>query len=190
MDSDFLQQALSLHVQLSIVNSDLNVRVVVENDRTGHHVPTDSPLRQVILMVRAVDTAGRRRALLRGPTIPVWGGSGDPVEGNFAGLPGQIFSKVLEELWTGEAPSGSYWMPTRVLLDNRIDAFHADSSYYLFSLDDRETVHVQINLIYRRAPKKLMEQKKWDTADILMNQFRGTYRRVEQELVILENSKP
>jgi hypothetical protein len=176
MDSDLLQHALSLHVQASIVNSQLNLQVLIENDRTGHHVPTDSPLRQVILLVQTTDSDGRQLKMLSGPAIPEWGGVGDPATGNYAGLPGQIYSKVLEELWTGEAPSGSYWMPTRVVLDNRIEAFHADTSYYLFDLLERDQVQVDVKLIYRRAPKKLMEQKKWDTPDILMSQFQGVYR--------------
>lgn len=190
MDADLLQHAVSLHVQPSIVNSELNLQVVVENDRTGHHVPTDSPLRQVILLLQIGDEVGRKYTQLSGPAIPEWGGAGDPDKGNYGGLPGQIFSKVLEELWTGEAPSGSYWMPTRLVLDNRIEAFHADTSYYTFDLADGETVQVDVKLIYRRAPKKLMQQKKWETPDILMNQVQGTYRRSELNPMILKNLNP
>jgi len=190
MDSDLLQNAVSLHVELSVEISEMSLRVVVENDQTGHHVPTDSPLRQVILLVQAEDVAGRKLDLIKGPSIPEWGGTGDPTAGYYSGLPGQIYAKVLEELWTGESPSGSYWMPTRVVQDNRIRAFDADTSIYLFDLEDVETVQIDVKLIYRRAPKKLMDRKSWDTPDMLMNRFLGIYHPNEQELMIVENLKP
>ena len=36
----------------------LVVEVTILNDKTGHHVPTDSPLRQMILLVQAATPNG------------------------------------------------------------------------------------------------------------------------------------
>jgi hypothetical protein len=65
------------------------------------------------------------------------------------------------ELWTKTSPTGAYWNPTRVVSDNRIPTFGADTSTY---------VSVTITLLFRRAFKALMDQKGWEVPDILMEQ--------------------
>jgi hypothetical protein len=70
----------------------------IANDKTGRHGATDSPLRQLILLVQANDGQGQALLLVAGPTVPAWGGVGDPARGYCAGLSGKGFSKVLEEL--------------------------------------------------------------------------------------------
>jgi len=171
MDNELLRNAVSLEVQPTLTPEGLQIGVVVTNDKTGHHVPTDSPLRHLILLVQVKDASNERLEMIDGPTIPEWGGTGSSEEGYYAGLPGKIFAKVLEELWTGHSPSGSYWQPTRIVSDNRIAAMQSDSSVYLFHSIPGETLEIEVKLIYRRAPRELMDQKKWDTPDILMNQY-------------------
>jgi len=146
------------------------VNVNIMNDNTGHHVPTDSPLRQLLLLVEAKGDNGELLELIEGSTIPEWGGVGDPKEGYYAGLPGKGYAKILEEIWTGISPSGAYWNPTRVLSDNRIAAYEEDSSSYVFAPLSEGAVNITIRLLFRRAFIDLMELKKWDTPDILMYQ--------------------
>jgi hypothetical protein len=169
MDEELLQNAVTMTVTAGLENGAVVVRVDVTNDRTGHHVPTDSPLRHLILLVQATDEQGRSLAQVDGPTVPEWGGVGDPARGYYAGLPGKAYAKVLEELWTGIVPSGSYWNPTRIVSDNRIAALATDSSTYAFAAPDG-TAHVEVELLFRRAFKELMDQKGWDVPDILMEQ--------------------
>ena len=57
------------------------VEVEIENAKAGHHLPTGSPLRQVLLMVTATDEQGQALRLQTGPTLPAWAG-------DVAGLPG------------------------------------------------------------------------------------------------------
>jgi len=102
--------------------------------------------------------------------VPEWGGTGDPRQGYYAGLPGKAFAKVLEELWTEISPSGAYWNPTRILSDNRIAAFATDTSTYTFAAPDGEEVVVEVTLLFRRAFIELMDQKGWDVPDIIMEQ--------------------
>jgi len=168
MDEQLLQDAVTLSATARVVGDELVVDVNIVNDKTGHHVPTDSPLRHLILLVRATDGQGDVLAQIDGPLVPEWGGIGDPNEGYYAGLPGKGYARILEELWTGVSPTGAYWNPTRELSDNRLAAFAVDSSTYRFAASPAGDVQVEVTLLFRRAFITLMDQKGWDTPDIVM----------------------
>ena len=163
-----LRNALSMTAAASLADGRLAVDVRLTNDKTGHHVPTDSPLRQLILLVEAKDDQGKMLAQVGGDTIPVWGGVGDPARGYYAGLPGKAFAKVLAELWTEITPSGAYWNPTRLVSDNRLAAYATDLSQYVFNAPSQSDITVRVRLIYRRAYRALADQKGWNIPDILM----------------------
>jgi hypothetical protein len=165
LDEELLQNALTMTVIAKRQGDTVAVQVELINDRTGHHVPTDSPLRHLILMVRLTDEAGRVIPALEGPLLPPWSGS-------YSGSPGKVYAKVLEELWTEVSPSGAYWNQTRILSDNRLPAFGRDTSHYLFGVSPTEPLDLEVRLVYRRAFAELMEQKGWQTPDILMEQIR------------------
>jgi hypothetical protein len=168
MDEDFLQNAVTMTATARLEGDAVAVQVDITNDKTGHHVPTDSPLRHLILLVCATDAQGNTLQQLAGPTVPEWGGVGDYTQGYYAGLPGKGFAKILEELWTEVLPSGAYWNPSRVLSDNRLAAFGTDTSVYTFAAPTEGEVTVEVALLFRRAFKELMDQKGWDVPDILM----------------------
>lgn len=166
---ELLQQALTLTLNAVPEGDRLKVTVTVTNKGAGHHVPTDSPLRQVILLVQATDADGNPLPLLEGPVIPPWGGEGSLAEGYYAGSPGKIYAKTLEEMWTGVAPTGAYWNHTRILEDTRIPALGSDIAVFIFSLNPSlETVEVQAQLLYRRAFRELQDQKGWEISDVTM----------------------
>ena len=167
-DTTLLQNAVTMNTRAEHLGEQIIVTVTITNDKTGHHVPTDSPLRQMILLVQATDAQGQTLTLLEGPTVPQWGGIGDPDKGHYASLPGKGFAKVLQELWTEMSPSGAYWNPTRILSDNRIAAFATDTSAYVFETPGEGEVNIEVKLLFRRAFMKLMEQKGWDVPDIVM----------------------
>ncbi|MBT7819304.1 MAG: hypothetical protein HN672_08150 [Chloroflexi bacterium] len=145
------------------------VEVELVNDKTGHHIPTDSPLRHLILLVEVTDENGEKLTLLEGNTIPEWGGVGNSDKGYYAGLPGTAYAKILEEMWTEISPSGAYWNPTRILSDNRIPAMRSDTTTYVFQTSEvLKTSEVSVRLLFRRAFIELMEQKGWDDPDIVM----------------------
>ena len=173
-DVELLQNAVTMTVQTSSLAGQLVVDVAIANDKTGHDVPTDSPLRHLILLVKAADGAGKSLDLADGPTLPEWCGLGDPVDGHYAGLPGVAYAKILEEQWTGVEPSGAYWNPTRIVSDNRIGAFETAKSSYTFVLPKTGPVSLDVMLLFRRAFKDLMDQKKWNTPDILMEEHSET----------------
>jgi hypothetical protein len=178
-DEDLLQNAVTMTATAQLEENTVSVRVDITNDKTGHHVPTDSPLRHLILLVCVTDAQGNTLRQLDGPTVPEWGGVGDYAWGYYAGLPGKGFARVLEELWTEVSPTGAYWNPTRVVSDNRLAAFATDTSVYTFAAPTEGEVTVEVALLFRRAFIELMDQKGWDVPDILM----------EHEVAILSDSQ-
>ena len=169
-NAELLQNAVTMTVTASLAEKGLVINVTITNDKTGHHVPTDSPLRQLILLVKASGGQGQLLTFLDGSTVPDWGGVGDPQAGYYAGLPGTGYAKILEEIWTNITPSGAYWNPTRMLSDNRLAAFASDTTEYIFNAPVGEKISIEVSLLFRRAFKSIIEQKKWDAPDIIMEQ--------------------
>jgi hypothetical protein len=167
-DEQLLQNAVTMEATACRQADTVEVDVAITNDRTGHHVPTDSPLRHLILLVRATDGNTQSLAQRAGPTVPEWGGKGDPEQGYYAGLPGKAFAKILEERWTAVAPSGAYWNPTVIQSDSRLAAMATDTSSYVFEAGADRPIHIEVVLLYRRAFKELMDQKGWEVPDIVM----------------------
>ncbi len=165
---DLLQNSVTMTANARREQGQVLVDVTIVNDKTGHHIPTDSPLRQVILLVSATDGQGRPLVFLDGSTIPEWGGVGDPAQGYYAGLPGNGYAKILSELWTEISPSGAYWNPTRIVSDNRLAAFESDTTQYIFDTAKDSEIRIEVKLLFRRAFKELMVQKGWEVDDILM----------------------
>lgn len=170
-DQALLENTAEVELAAQQAGDRLRVTVRVVNTGAGHHIPTDSPLRNIILLVQAADSAGQPLTLAAGPTIPEWGGVGDPAQGYYAGLPGALYAKVLADPYTGETPTYAYWRPTRLVSDNRIPALAADETAYEFALPaDASGVTVTARLYLRRAFIALQDLKQWDTPDILMEQ--------------------
>lgn len=170
-DEALLQEAVTLDVSAERQGEQVVVTVTITNDKTGHHVPTDSPLRHLILLVQATNGDGNPLPQVDGPTVPAWGGVGKPEDGYYAGLPGTAYAKILQEMWTEVSPTGAYWNPTRVLSDNRIPALGSDTTTYTFTAPESEAVHIRVQLLYRRAFIDLIKQKGWDVPDLLIAQY-------------------
>jgi len=175
-DEDLLMNAISMSIEAWKDDGKANLQVNITNDQTGHHVPTDSPLRHLILVIEARTEGGELLELIEGPAIPEWAGIGDPDDGCYGGQPGKIYAKVLEEFWTEVSPSGNYWNPTRIVSDNRIAAYETDTTSFQFVDLNEGKLTFNVKLIYRRAFIELIEQKGWDVPDIMM----------AEEVIVLE----
>jgi hypothetical protein len=160
-DEVLLQNAVTMTTTAHWEGDAVYVEVSITNDQTGHHVPTDSPLRHLILIVEATDVNGKALPLQDGPALPAW-------TGNYAGQPGRYYAKILEDEWTGEVPTASYWRDIRLVEDTRLAAFATDVSQYTFSAPGSGSITIEARLVYRRAFQQLMEWKGWDDPDILM----------------------
>ncbi len=162
-DEKLLQNAVTLKSTARREGDTLQVEVSVTNDKTGHHVPTDAPIRSMILVVEALDAGGKRLPLSQGPVNPAWAG-------NYAGQPGKSFAKVLKDEWTGETPTAAYWRPVSIVEDTRLAAMATDTTGYTFALPAGQAAQVKVRLIYRRAFQALAEQKGWTDPDFLMEE--------------------
>ncbi|HEY5610496.1 MAG TPA: hypothetical protein VIL97_04765, partial [Thermoanaerobaculia bacterium] len=160
-DAEFVASAATLSIDAQRDGEVIEVKVDVRNARAGHHLPTDSPLRHIILAVRTRDARGRDLALSSGPVLPAWTGA-------FARQPGRVFAKVLRDLWADQEPTGAYWRPVRLVADTRIPALGSDISHYRFTAPDGAAAFIDVQLIYRRAFEDLARAKGWQDSDIVM----------------------
>ncbi len=169
VDAELLRNSLTMDASATIQDGKVTVAVTLVNDKTGHHIPTDSPLRHLILLVEAKDVRGRKLKQVGGPKLPAWCGTGKATKGHYAGLPGKAYAKLLKEKWTEVFPSGAYWNHTELVSDNRLAAFATDASIYAFAppAGGGKTA-ITVTLLYRRALINLLEQKKWHAPDIIM----------------------
>lgn len=162
-DEDFLQSAAALDVATVLDGSELAIDVTITNSGGGHHIPTGTPIRQLILVVTATDANGTLLALQDGPLLPEWAG-------DYADQPGKFFAKILRDKLTGEAPTTSYWREIELVEDTRIPALATDTSRYQFVAPETDVVTVEVQLLYRRAYQTMMEQKDWPDPDIVIAQ--------------------
>lgn len=162
-DEEFLQSAVTMTTTGHIAGDEVQVSISITNDGAGHHVPTGIPLRHLILVVWASDANGQPLPLDDGSILPGW-------TGNYAGLPGVSYAKILKDALTGEIPSAAHWRLLSIESDNRIPALATDVSQYTFAAPSEGTVIVEAKLLYRRAFQQLMEWKGWNDPDIVMAQ--------------------
>jgi hypothetical protein len=160
-DQEFMEDAVTMESSAQRIGDQIQVQVSIINDNTGHHIPSDSPIRSMILVIEATDSNGQRLELLEGPVNPDF-------SGDYGGLPGRTFAKVLRDDWTGQAPTAAFWRPVTIIQDNRIAAMETDSSAYTFDAPQSGDATIQVRLIFRRAFYELMQQKGWDDPDLIM----------------------
>jgi hypothetical protein len=160
-----MQNTVKLKLSAKWASDGIKVTVVLTNTGAGHHVPTDFPGRNMILVLKVKDKDGNDLEPLAGsPKVPQWGG-------NLAGLSGKGYAKILRDVATGESPVISYWKQTAIESDNRIPANGKDTSRYVFALPtNSDQVSVSAELRFRRLFQALKQAKGWNSPDILMEQ--------------------
>jgi hypothetical protein len=179
LDRDFMQKALAVEATAADEEAGVSVTVAITNTGAGHHYPTGSPMRQMILLVSATDGEGRALDLIEGSRVPVWAGRGAAAAGNYAGLPGKGFAKVLRD--TNPYPASGnrllhfepeypapHWRPAGIESDTRIAANATDRSMYRFSTDRRGAVTITVKLLYRRGYKQWFDEKRFEVSDMVL----------------------
>ena len=68
-DQPFLADSVELKVDARRVDEEILIDVSVNNVNAGHHIPTDSPLRHMLLVVEARDRSGVELEMLTGPRL-------------------------------------------------------------------------------------------------------------------------
>ncbi len=166
-DPQILANSVTMNLSASQNGDSVKTMVTIYNDQTGHHVPTGRPSRNILLLIKAVTDEGDTLEQIYGEKVPEWGGMGDYGSGNYAGMSGKGFAKILEDS-NGISPAPS-WRPTHILSDNRIASFASDTSYYYFRAPAKsEKIRINARLIYRRFFKKWMDEKNFVIPDIEM----------------------
>lgn len=146
----------------------LEVEVTAMNVKAGHNFPTDSPLRHLVLYVDVRDEYGTILPQINGPRIPTWGGVGTTLL-DFSGKPGEIYANILMDIDTNQAPSVSYWNPTRAVWDDsdtRLKPFDPRISRYQFAMPATGSVSLRVYLYYRYAFIDIARQKGWNVPDV------------------------
>lgn len=161
-NENMMQNAVTLAATAERTGDEIQVEVNITNDKTGHNVPTDSPMRSLILVVEVRDANGNLLDISAGPVNPDF-------SGDYAGVPGKTFALILRDGWTGEAPTAAFWREPALVEDTRIAPMATDTSNYTFAANGANvTVHVR--LLFRRAFYELAQQKGWTDPDILMEE--------------------
>lgn len=157
----FLENAVSLTMECAQVGDSLRVEVRIANDQSGHHVPTGTALRNMILLVEARRLEdGVVLPQLAGPVVDELAGVGDPNQGYYAGLPGKVYARIFHDA-SGSGPV-FYTEATGVLWDSRIPVGAVDTTRYTFLIPDLVgRNHVRARLLYRRAVREWVDAKGW-----------------------------
>jgi hypothetical protein len=162
-DEKLLKNSVTMQSTARREGDQIRVEVSITNDNVGHDIPTDSPVRSLILVVEALDENGNVLSLTEGPVNPAY-------SGNFGGLPGKTFAKILKDEWTGETPTGAFWRPVSIIEDTRLAALATDITRYSFAASTNGAVTIKVRLLFRRTFQLLAEQKGWNDADIVMEE--------------------
>ncbi len=160
-NESFLQRAVSMTSTATVEGRVVRVQVSLVNTGAGHAVPTDAPMRSVMLVVEAQDAGGRPIPMQQGPVLPDWAG-------DYAGRPGKAFARVLRDQWSGETPATAFWRPVSEVADTRLFPLVTDTTVYAFDWPPSVNGVVKVKLVYRRAFYKLAQQKGWNDPDIVM----------------------
>ncbi len=176
-DPELLRNTVTLGMRAQNRGTRIEVDVSLTNVNAGHAVPTDHPARYMLLVVEAVDAQGRILTSAGSQVIPEWGGAGSAPD-DYAGRPGKGYAKVLEDRWTGAAPTVAYWRPTSIRADTRLGAQATDVTHYAFLWPATGgDVTVNATVVFRRAFKSLGDAKQWNTPDIEMASKKVLIRR-------------
>jgi len=167
-----LQATMAMTVTAAVTGGQLTVEVSLTNVFGGHHVPTDYPGRNMILVLSVTDAEGHALPQVSGPMVPNWGGTGGS-ELDLAGRPGEGYAKILRDAVSGEQPVVSYWKQAFIVSDNRIAAGATNVTRYTFAIAAGacpSPLRISATLWFRRLFIEMARDKGWDNADVLMAQ--------------------
>jgi hypothetical protein len=160
-----LKTALAMEMEGAVKDGKLRITLYITNTNGGHWVPTGEPMRSVMLLVQAMDSNGKPLEMTQGTRLPDWTGTGAAADGNYAGLPGTVFAKVLaDDAGNIHVP---FWRATRIAEDSRIRPKDSVALQFEFAIrHPNDEPSVQAKLIYRPVIRSLAKIKNWPVNDI------------------------
>jgi hypothetical protein len=162
-----LKTAVSMELDGKTAGKKMDIKVYITNTNGGHWVPTGETMRSIMLVLKVVDSKGKPLKMLKGERLPGWTGKGKVEAGNYAGLPGSVFARVLED------DKGNlnvpFWRATGIASDTRIRPKTTVTLSYEFLLENPEDEPTaEAKLIYRPVMRPWVKSKKWHVEDILI----------------------
>jgi len=147
--------------------SKLIINAYITNTNGGHWVPTGETMRSVMLLLKVTDSSGKPLTLKKGSRLPDWVGVGNVQEGNYAGLPGAAFARVLgDDHGNLHVP---FWQASQVVSDTRIRPKKSVNLKFEYELEDPEDEPTaEASLIYRPVIRPWAKIKNWLAEDILI----------------------
>lgn len=188
-DPAFMRSGIEAASTANVEGDRLHVQVSLRNTVGGHHIPTGSPMRNMVLLVEARDASGRSLPQIVGGKLPAWAGEGPQELGNYAGLPGKGYAKILStptaypadpRLSDGRPPiyPAPHWRRILVESDNRIPAGGEDATAYAFGMGPEiKTAQVRIRLLHRRTFRSWLEPEAKFEGDLLLIDRNHTLQR-------------
>lgn len=188
-DLALMRSGVEVQSSAQLAGDRVRVRVSLRNTGAGHHVPTGNPMRNLVLLVEADDETGRALSLIEGGRVPAWGGEGPEELGNYAGLPGKGYAKVLvtpeaypadPRFNDGRAPiyPAPHWRRIRIESDNRLPAGGSDETEYVFAMPANvATAQTHVRLLHRRTYRSWLDpQRPFDGDLVLADRMQSVQR--------------
>jgi hypothetical protein len=162
-----LKTALSMELDGKTTGKKVNINVYITNTNGGHWVPTGETMRSIMLVLKVVDSNGNPLKMIKGERLPKWAGKGNVEAGNYAGLPGSVFARVLkDDKGNLNVP---FWRATSIASDTRIRPKTTVTLSYEFLLENADDEpSAEAKLIYRPVIRPWVKNKKWHAEDILI----------------------
>ena len=186
---EFMRSGIEAESSALVEGDRLRVQVNLRNVVGGHHIPTGSPMRNLVLLVQARDQAGRALELIDGGKVPVWAGEGPEEFGNYAGLPGRGYAKILvtpvaypadptfNDRRTPFYPA-PHWRRIIVESDNRLPAGGSDATTYIFRMGPEiASAKVHVRLLHRRTFRSWLDPQTRFEGDLLLAEKKHSLQR-------------
>jgi Cytochrome c554 and c-prime len=162
-----LKTALSMEIDGKTTGKKVDIHVYITNTNGGHWVPTGETMRSIMLVLNVVDSKGKPLKMVKGERLPKWTGKGKIEAGNYAGLPGSVFARVLKD--DKGHLNVPFWRATGIASDTRIRPKTTVTLSYEFLLENPEDEPTaKAKLIYRPVIRPWVKSKKWPAKDILI----------------------
>ena len=166
-NADMVKKAAVMKAKAFSDEHGLTVHVDVTNSGTGHTFPGAATLRNVIVVIDAMDANGKPLKHIGGKKelLPPLAGIGKSAR-DFGGDVGAMFARPFATK-KGKAPTGGF-NADHILFDTRIRPQETAHRVFHFSKPDSGHAVARVRLIYRWAFKPLVDKKGWKMDDIVI----------------------
>jgi hypothetical protein len=154
---EMLKQCLKLSLSLERKTDAVRAEIEVLAEGAGHRVPTGFVDRHLLLVVEAVDGAGKPQNLMNGPRMSTV--AGKPL----ADQPGKLFAKLLKDP-DGRSPA-PFWNADPEAEDTRLFPGRVDQAVFLFP---PATERVRAQVLYRPFWQDVAVSKGWQNNEFVV----------------------